>query len=137
MPHHAFENFLSAHTNRTIFSIFTVHFGTVFSCPDGQFRCTDGLCLDPKQKCDGYADCNDGSDERDCISNTSRSKMKLLCLKLVEIYQLTTVDLIPAICNLNGFQREISIYRYYVTSSPTFTDAVRKKIQCQKLELWK
>ncbi|XP_072517694.1 ST14 transmembrane serine protease matriptase b [Salminus brasiliensis] len=35
-------------------------------CPE-QFQCDNDVCVDPKLKCDGYDDCGDMSDERDCV----------------------------------------------------------------------
>ncbi|RVE62060.1 hypothetical protein OJAV_G00176900 [Oryzias javanicus] len=35
-------------------------------CPDGQFTCSGGACVDPQQVCDFSDDCGDGSDENRC-----------------------------------------------------------------------
>ena len=37
-------------------------------CPEDHFRCPDDeeRCLPPELKCDGYIDCEDKSDEKDC-----------------------------------------------------------------------
>ena len=35
-------------------------------CLPGQFLCGDGKCVDRRAICDGYYDCNDAADERDC-----------------------------------------------------------------------
>lgn len=37
-------------------------------CLDTQFRCTDdSSCLDEDLLCDGFEDCNDRSDEENCL----------------------------------------------------------------------
>jgi hypothetical protein len=35
-------------------------------CPDGKFKCTSGHCISNTSRCDGYAQCGDGSDEAGC-----------------------------------------------------------------------
>ena len=37
------------------------------SCPDDQFTCNNGLCVDIEARCDGKTDCKDESDEKDCF----------------------------------------------------------------------
>lgn len=35
-------------------------------CPAGRFRCTSGHCVGNSSRCDGYPQCQDGSDEAGC-----------------------------------------------------------------------
>ena len=32
-------------------------------CPQGNYKCSSGECIDDIKKCDGYQDCQDGTDE--------------------------------------------------------------------------
>ncbi|XP_058823896.1 relaxin receptor 2-like isoform X2 [Topomyia yanbarensis] len=43
-------------------------------CEDGFFRCNSTLhCIEQRRNCDGTADCDDGSDERDCDDEVDSS----------------------------------------------------------------
>ncbi|XP_055634909.1 relaxin receptor 2-like isoform X2 [Toxorhynchites rutilus septentrionalis] len=45
-----------------------------FRCEDGYFRCNSTLhCIEQRRNCDGVADCDDGSDERDCDDEVESS----------------------------------------------------------------
>ena len=35
-------------------------------CTGNEFTCSDGSCLNMEQRCDGKAECSDGSDEEAC-----------------------------------------------------------------------
>ena len=43
-------------------------------CPEGQWRCNDGQCVDPISRCDGRIQCHDKSDEVGCHYNTTPRK---------------------------------------------------------------
>jgi hypothetical protein len=36
------------------------------ACPVGRFQCTSGHCISNTSRCDGFAQCSDGSDEAGC-----------------------------------------------------------------------
>lgn len=35
-------------------------------CRHDQFQCNNGICIDSEDRCNGYRDCLDGSDEQRC-----------------------------------------------------------------------
>ena len=38
------------------------------TCAEGRFTCDDGLCIDMDKRCDQVSNCEDESDENDCIT---------------------------------------------------------------------
>lgn len=59
-----------------IFSFFSL-LGTV-ACASSHYRCKSGQCVSEGLRCDGYADCSDHSDEKDC-SRPPRCPTQLRC----------------------------------------------------------
>ena len=57
-------------------------------CGSGEFQCSNQVCIDEKQRCDGKTDCVDNSDEIECGNNSH-----LLTLKLVRV-QKSGIDTI-------------------------------------------
>ena len=38
----------------------------IVACRAGEFQCSNGDCIDERERCDGKADCRDRSDESGC-----------------------------------------------------------------------
>lgn len=55
------NDFFSSNGNLQCLSSFS-------ECPPDSFKCRSGDCIPAQQKCDGKADCKDGSDEGECSS---------------------------------------------------------------------
>ncbi|KAK3104524.1 hypothetical protein FSP39_004009 [Pinctada imbricata] len=49
------------------------------ACPDNQFRCTDGSCIQTAFYCDGFPDCADRSDEVNCTSTSGCPEGQYTC----------------------------------------------------------
>ena len=39
-------------------------------CGSGEFQCSNQVCIDEIQRCDGKTDCDDNSDETECGNNS-------------------------------------------------------------------
>lgn len=59
-------------------------------CPEGQWRCNDGQCVDPVSRCDGRIQCRDKSDEVGCHYNTTPRKSLYYWYSLAQIVLLFT-----------------------------------------------
>ena len=70
---------------------------TVPDCPDSQFQCKGGHCLDLSYVCDGHPDCPDGTDEgRNCSKLSHRRTVNQALNRSYFVFQLnrakTTAD---------------------------------------------
>ena len=55
-------------------TFYNKYFFSCEACRENEFRCNDGTCIRSEFKCNRRADCQDGSDERDCASRNERCR---------------------------------------------------------------
>ncbi|XP_059395614.1 low-density lipoprotein receptor-related protein 2 isoform X3 [Carassius carassius] len=48
-------------------AVFVLLSGVDGACSRNQWQCDDGVCVSHRWRCDGVSDCQDGSDEMDCV----------------------------------------------------------------------
>uniref|UniRef100_A0A673M814 Low-density lipoprotein receptor-related protein 2-like n=1 Tax=Sinocyclocheilus rhinocerous TaxID=307959 RepID=A0A673M814_9TELE len=48
-------------------AVFALLSGVDGGCSRNQWQCDDGVCVSRRWRCDGVSDCQDGSDEMDCV----------------------------------------------------------------------
>ncbi|XP_016314366.1 low-density lipoprotein receptor-related protein 2 isoform X1 [Sinocyclocheilus anshuiensis] len=48
-------------------AVFALLSGVDGGCSRNQWQCDDGVCVSHRWRCDGVSDCQDGSDEMDCV----------------------------------------------------------------------
>ena len=72
-------------------------------CLPGQFLCGDGKCVDRSAICNGYYDCIDAADERDCSELQLHLKSHLITKTLTSQFE-------PAhAANINNFHSVHSV----------------------------
>ena len=61
-----------------------LYFSASSTCPDGWFRCNNGRCIPLISRCDGYNECGNGDDERNCC--------EFNCFSLISIMFVSHLD---------------------------------------------
>jgi len=74
------------------------------ACGDGEYRCTDGQCVDSDKFCDGVDDCPFGEDEMDC-------RKLILCLNVINVRDVMLSHSVAVMGKCVWFE-----IRYYTTT---------------------
>ncbi len=45
-------------------------------CSEGMWKCADSKCIDSTKVCDGFAQCTDASDEKECANRTCQTNWR-------------------------------------------------------------
>ena len=54
-------------------------------CSEGEFSCSDGVCINTEWECDGYADCSDRGDELFCCPDSQFNCANGRCIELSQV----------------------------------------------------